>query len=487
MIKWAVVLALMPIPVLAQHFRNSGFEVMPDTGSYRPQFWYVSDGLQIQPSTEQSAEGLRSLHLQGHFTPNAPGHLVQKDTSRYTGLHKLRVSVKVKVTSGEAGVELFAYSTSEEGGTLNYQVVRPQGVSPHTAWEELVLTCWVNDQVHSLRIGLQLKSPVDLLVDDFTVQQLPRTDTHAAPELQRYADEVLALITEHSLYRSALDPAVLEDQLGQLLADGRSKDDFQEVANFFLKTIDKHSFYWSKAEVEAWRGTDTDDDAVSSSEEAFDFAVTTGHMIGEDVAYLSMPPFNSGNAAWDTHFADTLQGLIRALDRPGLKGWVLDLRGNQGGNCWPMLAGIGPVLGTGVCGYFGGGEDRSHWSYVEGRSSMDDTVQCALSRSPYTLLAPDPRVAVLTGPSTASSGEVVAVAFRGRPGARSFGSATAGYSTTNTSFDLSDGGMLFLATSVYVDRAMNAYGGQLPPDEVVPDGEEGDAPLDRAVHWLRGE
>jgi C-terminal processing protease CtpA/Prc len=199
-----------------------------------------------------------------------------------------------------------------------------------------------------------------------------------------------------------------------------------------------------------------------------------------------MPQFNSGNEAWDTYFADTLQGLIRALDRPGLKGWVLDLRGNMGGNCWPMLAGIGPILGSGVCGYFGADADRSDWSIAEGRSLMDDSVQCAVSRTPYALLAPDPRVAVITGPSTASSGEVVAVAFRARPGTRSFGAPTAGYSTTNTNFELSDGAMLFLATSVYVDRAMKAYGAELQPDELISVSKEGDAPLERAVQWLRG-
>ena len=484
---WAFALVLLPVMLQAQHLKNGGFEVLPDTGSFRPRFWWVSDGLQVQPSTERPAEGVRALHIHGEATPNAPGHLLQNDTSRYTGLHKLRIAARVKVSSGEEGVELFAYSTTEEGGTLNYQAVRPQGKAPQSEWEELVLTFWVNEQVRSLRIGLQLKSTVDLLVDDFRVQELPRKDSPVAPELARYADEVFTLIKEHSLYRSTIDTIALRGQLSQLLADGRSVADFQAVANFFLKFVDKHSFYWSKAEVEAWRGADTDDLEAPIPAVAFDFPITSGNLIGDDVAYLNMPQFNSGNAAWDTYFADTLQGLIRALDRPGLKGWVLDLRGNMGGNCWPMLAGIGPVLGSGVCGYFGADADRSDWSYGEGRSLMDDSAQCSVSRAPYTLLAPDPRVAVITGPSTASSGEVVAVAFRARPGARSFGAPTAGYSTTNTNFELSDGAMLFLATSVYVDRAMNAYGAELPPDEPVPDTKEGDAALERAVQWLRSQ
>ena len=56
----------------------------------------------------------------------------------------------------------------------------------------------------------------------------------------------------------------------------------------------------------------------------------------------------AGTAATD--YAKTLQDSIRARDRVGLIGWIVDLRGNSGGNMWPMLAGVGPVLGEGVAG-----------------------------------------------------------------------------------------------------------------------------------------
>ncbi len=46
-------------------------------------------------------------------------------------------------------------------------------------------------------------------------------------------------------------------------------------------------------------------------------------------------------------YATKLQGIIADLDKAHPAGWVVDLRGNVGGNMWPMLAGIGPVLGEG--------------------------------------------------------------------------------------------------------------------------------------------
>jgi hypothetical protein len=60
----------------------------------------------------------------------------------------------------------------------------------------------------------------------------------------------------------------------------------------------------------------------------------------------------SGSGATAVAFADGIQNPIMAADRDDLAGWTVDLRGNGGGNLWPMLAGVGPVLGEGIVGYF---------------------------------------------------------------------------------------------------------------------------------------
>ena len=57
-----------------------------------------------------------------------------------------------------------------------------------------------------------------------------------------------------------------------------------------------------------------------------------------------------GDAA--TAFARQIQDAIAAADRDDLIGWIVDLRSNGGGNMWPMIAGVGPLLGDGPLGYF---------------------------------------------------------------------------------------------------------------------------------------
>ena len=116
----------------------------------------------------------------------------------------------------------------------------------------------------------------------------------------------------------------------------------------------------------------------------------------------------------------------------------------------------------------------------------------AVASPAYELASPRPFAAVLTDGATASSGEAIAVAFRGRVGARSFGEATWGVSTANARFFLPDNAAIFLTVSTMADRLGTLYGGTLVPDEVVPGGTKTgdvatDAVLAAAVTWLEGQ
>jgi C-terminal processing protease CtpA/Prc len=95
-------------------------------------------------------------------------------------------------------------------------------------------------------------------------------------------------------------------------------------------------------------------------------------------------------------------------------------------------------------------------------------------------------VAVLTGARTASSGEAVAIAFRGRARTRSFGAPTAGLTSANAAFDLPDASRIMLTTAIDVDRDGKRYDGPLVPDELVRSdgGDTTDVVLGAARSWL---
>ena len=92
---------------------------------------------------------------------------------------------------------------------------------------------------------------------------------------------------------------------------------------------------------------------------------------------------------------------------------------------WPMLAGIGPILGEGTAGMFVTPDSvKTPWSYSDGTAWIAGNASVTVPwPSYYELISPDPFVGVITGPQTASSGEAILVSFLGRPNTRTFGLA----------------------------------------------------------------
>lgn len=191
----------------------------------------------------------------------------------------------------------------------------------------------------------------------------------------------------------------------------------------------------------------------------------------------------TGSGAAAVAFADSVQEQIRAVDKASLAGWIVDLRGNTGGNLPPMIAGVGPVLGGGVAGHYVRADGSFlPWSYRDGAAALGSSV-AAQSSVAYRLVRPEPRVAVLTDGRTTSSGEAVTVSFLGRPRTRSFGAATCGLSGNRGAvFRLGDGALVEVTTTTTADRNKRLYRRVLPPDETIYDTE---AMIRRAVAWLR--
>lgn len=202
--------------------------------------------------------------------------------------------------------------------------------------------------------------------------------------------------------------------------------------------------------------------------------------VPEGIGYIKIPTFgNTGvNAAV---FAEKMHAEIQAQDKADLKGWIIDLRENTGGNMWPMLAGIGPILGNGIAGYFVDSDNvKNSISYADGAAIYEDDAVVAVS-FPYTLVSTNSKVAVLVDHATTNAAEAVAIAFIGKANTRSFGPLTCGRAGGNQTFSLIDGSVLYLTVAFLADRNETEQRGQLTPDELINDPA---MIFEKAVEWI---
>ncbi len=454
-------------------FQNLDFSKKDKTNPIGIAHWKAKEDMEVAILQEDATT--QSLCIEGSYEANAPGFFYQQQSVKLKSHIKIRISAAIKIeqlSEGTAGI--YCYTKNGEQW-LQYKTAKLDSLTD--GWQRVETEIVVSPKADRLRIGASLDGKGKLRVKNFQMALLDIGTCPIGADAKAFMQEVMGVIAAHSLYKDEINTTQLLKDWQYLAA---CSEDMQGVYNglsIILQSIDNHSFYWTTEQVQNWQ-------APSEEEQTPDFPLSKGHRIDEHYAYLWMPHFSSGDSLTGVHFATHMQQLIDSLDHKNLKGWVLDLRQNQGGNCWPMLAGIGPILGEGICGYFKAEEELMTWSYANGTSYIDETSQYSVEQ-PYAPLNKKIPIAVLTGGKTASSGEVVTLAFKNRPNTKSFGQHTGGYSTGNANHTLSDGSMLFLASSVYADRAQNVYPRGIAPDMEVLEEEGKDAPLEAALTWLR--
>ena len=287
---------------------------------------------------------------------------------------------------------------------------------------------------------------------------------------RNYLDELIGIMQSSSINRLTIDWAAFRANVfAQATTAQTVPDTYNAIRTALTQLNDGHSSYRT-----------TSGGTIFVANRSCFASNGATPALPATIGYVKVTAF-SGGGAEATAFAAGIQNAIASADRDGLVGWIVDLRGNGGGNMWPMIAGIGPVLGEGVLGYFidpTGAE--SAWEYRAGASWQLGVSQTAVSPA-YRLRRERPRVAVLSDNGIASSGEATLIAFRQRPDTRSFGVATCGLSTANAGYRLSDGATLNLAVAVMADRQRVKYGDSVQPDEVVTDPS---AVVSRAIDWL---
>jgi len=224
---------------------------------------------------------------------------------------------------------------------------------------------------------------------------------------------------------------------------------------------DNHNFFMTKKEATEWL-------SASKTQNINELITFSGKLLDNNIGYIKIKEFKINDSISVQKYADSLQQKIKPIDNKNLKGWILDLRENRGGNCWPMLTGLGPLLGNGICGYFiDNNNQKEAWFYRDGKSGVNNSTIIKTSKKAYALLNNTNSIAILTGSNAASSGEVVVTAFHNKNNTKSFGENTSGLSTAPSTFKLSDGAMIVISTAIYADRKGIAFGKKIKPDKEI--------------------
>ena len=214
---------------------------------------------------------------------------------------------------------------------------------------------------------------------------------------------------------------------------------------------------------------------------------------GAAVRVVVVPAYGGGDE--DGAFAASITAAL--ADRPGACGYVVDLRGNTGGNMFPMVGGLWPLFGADFSWATAAGpgltdavvrlEDGNLVGYVTPDSEQGVRLAGLPTWSGWDVSAAP--VAILVDGATSSSGEAVALLLVDRGSSRLFGQRTYGATSLTHIQTLSDGVTFTVAIEPMRDASGRTFPGGIPPHETVEAGpgaadDPDDAVEEAAKGWL---
>lgn len=292
-----------------------------------------------------------------------------------------------------------------------------------------------------------------------------KTQNAIPKEVSEYLTETLDLIEEKSVNKNKIDWNKFKIDIFEKVQNAKEiKDTYSAISYAVSKLNDNHSYFKPITEIES---------------DNKPLPILCDEITPNDIGYIRIP-FCIGTENEYNDYISTIRTKIKEQSQKKLKGWIVDLRGNFGGNMWPMLLSVESLIGNGTFGYFiDANEESKAWRIIEGKAYIEDQLVMEtkiLSKHDLS----NQFLAVLTNNQTASSGEAMAVAFKLRENSKSFGQSTFGVSTGCVSHKLSDGSIINLAESIFADRKKTKFGGKIIPDFQVEENQT----LKAGIEWI---
>jgi C-terminal processing protease CtpA/Prc len=394
---------------------------------------------------------------------------------KFDGLKKIALSVFIKTDSISQNAGLWCQLWGKNGQigfeNLEMQYIKINGTND---WKKYSLILLVDTSVKTLVFGGYLQGNGTVWYDDFEIKNLFYRNEKPSFRIKYFRNKMVSTIKKNSIYSDSLDWIKIKKDLTELSRG--LKNDSYLLVNYMksqLRAIgDNHSFF-------------ANDKQLKKLQECADCTKPYAKLIDSNTAYLSVPGFIAKNKSSQLEFATLIQHLIKSLDSNyNIKYWIIDLRENWGGDMYPMIAGLAPIIGEGTYGYFVmPKKEREEWYYKKGKCG-EEKKQYFEIKHPYTLRNDSIKIAVLIGGNTASSGEAAAVSFIGKKNVKTFGNKSAGYTTGNEGYKLPNDWWIALATCWFSDRNGKLYLHNIEPDVILEKGITDERVFSTVQKWF---
>ncbi|MCI7339688.1 MAG: S41 family peptidase [Oscillospiraceae bacterium] len=282
------------------------------------------------------------------------------------------------------------------------------------------------------------------------------------PSAETYGKNALSTIDKNGIFAGNDEWKSTYNECLKMIENAKSYDDTYDAIRKALSVGGgKHSMLMTKSESQ-------------DTTESYDEVLPTVSLDG-DIAIIKLPDF-LGTAEAGQKYAKVAEDFIHE-NRDKIKGVVLDLRGNTGGDMGPMATAVSSLLPDGELVYY---HYRSYDVPVTLKNGVVSNAGTG-GKSLYPEEKLNVPVAILTDDMTASSGEALTLCFRGLENTRTFGAPTAGYTSVNMLYNMYDGAQMYL--TVAFDKART---GEIFKETPIEPDVATDSPLEAALEWLRG-
>ncbi|AVI52164.1 hypothetical protein C5O00_13775 [Pukyongia salina] len=312
-------------------------------------------------------------------------------------------------------------------------------------------------------------------------------------EVQVVLDKIITHAQEASLYRNNINWDSVKPQVYKLAKEAESVNDLSPALKYLLKSLgDEHGRVFHNNQIIAhyYSGELKDhlktfDPKIYNKIQMAQTYYFHTEMLENEIGYIRIVGLPMGD---NEKMASEIQTEVCDLINAGAKNWIVDLRYNGGGNMHPMAEGIALLIGDDIVGGSQGltNTESSVWRVENGDFFYDEySIELQDDCAPKNL----PKIAVLTSVYTASSGEALAVIFKGRDKTKFFGQKTFGMITVTDWEVIDETTAMTISVSYYKDRNGNVYNEFVDVDKELPfviePLSENDESIRSAINWLK--